>query len=103
MSVRSKYFSSIVKSAPRFIVGERFGSARNLGTQTRGKSCSSIGTRVDNKRSFGMTTRVSDVVGGAGEEGKAVRRFAPLGGEGKGEEGARKLRGIIFDMDGTLW
>ncbi|CCD45053.1 putative had superfamily protein [Botrytis cinerea BcDW1] len=49
-----------------------------------------------------MTTRVSDVVGGAGEEGKVVRRFAPLGGEGKGEEGVRKLRGIIFDMDGTL-
>ncbi|KAF5869830.1 putative had superfamily protein [Botrytis fragariae] len=107
MSIHSKLFSSLVRIAPKFVVGRRFCSVRNLGTETRGKGFLSIGARVDNKRSFGMTTRVLDGVGGGeGEwEGKRVRKFAPLGGEGmsrEGEEGVRKLRGIIFDMDGTL-
>ncbi|TGO11017.1 hypothetical protein BTUL_0119g00170 [Botrytis tulipae] len=107
MSIYSKHFSSLVRIAPGFFVGRRFCSVRNLGTETRGKSFLSIGVRLDTKRSFGMTTRVSDVdaFGGGEGEGKSVRRFAPLGDEEKsseGEEGVRKLRGIIFDMDGTL-
>lgn len=106
MRIHSTHFSSLVRIAPRFVVGRRFWSVRTLGTETRGSSFLSIGVRVEKKRTFGMTTRVSDVVGRAGGEGQRVRRFAPLGGEGKsreGEEGVRKLRGIIFDMDGTLW
>jgi hypothetical protein len=32
------------------------------------------------------------------------RRFAPLGELGdKGVEGLPKLKGIVFDVDGTLW
>ncbi|KAF7896433.1 hypothetical protein EAF00_006447 [Botryotinia globosa] len=106
MRIHSKHFSSLVRIAPKFVVGRRFCPVRNLGTETRGKKKLSIGARLDTKRSFGMTTRVSDVVGGGGGEGQRVRRFAPLGDEGKsreGGEGGKKLRGIIFDMDGTLW
>lgn len=61
------------------------------------------------KRAFGMSARVSGAVGGGEGEGKRVRRFAPLKGSGEGEgkmrevDGVRRLRGIIFDMDGTLW
>jgi hypothetical protein len=36
---------------------------------------------------------------------KEPRRFAPLG-EGcieNGKKGVRKLNGIVFDVDGTLW
>lgn len=36
---------------------------------------------------------------------QAKRRFAPLSGsadESAGDDGAQKLRGIVFDMDGTL-
>ncbi|KAF7931038.1 uncharacterized protein EAE97_009247 [Botrytis byssoidea] len=105
MSIYSKHLSSLVKIAPKFAVARRVCSVRNLGTETRGKSFLSIGARLDTKRSFGMTTRVSDVVGGGGGEGQRVRRFAPLGDEGKSREGGesgRKLKGIIFDMDGTL-
>jgi hypothetical protein len=41
-----------------------------------------------------MTTRLS----------KEPRRFAPLGGGGDNEvEGLPKLKGIVFDVDGTLW
>ncbi len=41
-----------------------------------------------------MTTRLS----------KEPRRFAPLGeGRDKGLEGLPKLKGIVFDVDGTLW
>jgi len=41
-----------------------------------------------------MTTRLS----------KEPRRFAPLGGGGDKEvEGLPKLKGIVFDVDGTLW
>ncbi|KAF7946256.1 hypothetical protein EAE96_009258 [Botrytis aclada] len=105
MSIHSKNFSSLIRIAPRFVVGRKFCSVRNLATETRRRSCVGIGARVNNKRTFGMTTRVSGVVGGVGGGVKGVRRFAPLGEEGKsreGEEGVRKLRGIIFDMDGTL-
>ncbi|KAG4027920.1 hypothetical protein MFRU_026g01010 [Monilinia fructicola] len=48
-----------------------------------------------------MATR--DLVEGG--VGRGVRRFAALGGSGGGEgegEGLRRLRGVIFDMDGTL-
>jgi len=33
------------------------------------------------------------------------RRFAPLGGgdSGKVENEGKKLKGIVFDVDGTLW
>jgi hypothetical protein len=41
-----------------------------------------------------MTTRLS----------KGLRRFAPLGDRNdKGLEGLPKLKGIVFDVDGTLW
>ncbi|ESZ92682.1 hypothetical protein SBOR_6943 [Sclerotinia borealis F-4128] len=82
------------------------GSLRGIGSGSgSGSGC---------KRAFGMTTRVAEISGGGGggtgggireNEGVevGVRRFAPLGdvedGEGKG---VRRLRGIIFDMDGTL-
>jgi hypothetical protein len=46
------------------------------------------------RRTFMMTTRLS----------KEPRRFAPLGeGRDKGLEGLPKLKGIVFDVDGTLW
>jgi hypothetical protein len=36
--------------------------------------------------------------------GKEPRRFAPLGEGGeKKREGFPKLKGIVFDVDGTLW
>ncbi len=45
-------------------------------------------------RPFMMPTRLS----------KEPRRFAPLGaGDDKLAEGLPKLRGIVFDVDGTLW
>lgn len=41
-----------------------------------------------------MTTRLS----------KEPRQFAPLGaGVDKGVKGLPKLKGIVFDVDGTLW
>jgi hypothetical protein len=41
-----------------------------------------------------MTTRLS----------KEPRRFAPLGARiDKGTEGLPRLKGIVFDVDGTLW
>lgn len=46
------------------------------------------------KRSFMMTSPLS----------KEPRRFAPLGN--KGQDAAKKLpklKGIVFDVDGTLW
>lgn len=33
---------------------------------------------------------------------KEPRRFAPLGEGREGGEG-RKLKGVVFDVDGTLW
>jgi hypothetical protein len=45
-------------------------------------------------RTFIMTARLS----------KEPRRFAPLGaGADKGDEGLPRLKGIVFDVDGTLW
>lgn len=45
-------------------------------------------------RTYMMTTRLS----------KEPRRFAPLGGGvDKLAEGLPKLKGIVFDVDGTLW
>jgi hypothetical protein len=35
---------------------------------------------------------------------KTPRQFAPLKGDGdKIIEGAPKLKGVVFDVDGTLW
>jgi hypothetical protein len=31
------------------------------------------------------------------------RRFAPLNPQRAEHSGARKLKGIVFDVDGTLW
>ena len=47
------------------------------------------------KRTFVMTTPLS----------KEPRNFAPLkeGGEGGGKSEAPKLKGVVFDVDGTLW
>lgn len=46
------------------------------------------------KRNFMMTTRLE----------KEARRFLPLGeGANKVVEGVPKLKGIVFDVDGTLW
>lgn len=31
------------------------------------------------------------------------RRFAPLGKEAEGKGDAPVLKGVVFDVDGTLW
>lgn len=31
------------------------------------------------------------------------RRFAPLNADVKNDSGAPELKGIVFDVDGTLW
>ena len=46
------------------------------------------------RKAFSMTTPVS----------KVPRRFAPLKEDGDKEaEGIPRLKGIVFDVDGTLW
>jgi hypothetical protein len=45
------------------------------------------------RRKFTMTTSLS----------KEPRRFAPLREGAEKVEGVPKLKGIIFDVDGTLW
>lgn len=57
-------------------------------------SCSRISTHRKSvfNRGFKMSTPLS----------REPRRFAPLG-DGGSSEGAPKLKGIVFDVDGTLW
>jgi hypothetical protein len=46
------------------------------------------------RKAFTMTTPLS----------KEPRRFAPLRDEAEKQvEGVPKLKGIVFDVDGTLW
>ena len=68
------------------------------------------GSIFPSQRTFMMTTQLS-FTSKEGMGVKGVRKFAPLGKEeggqmGLAEEGGervRRLRGVIFDVDGTLW
>lgn len=63
-------------------------------TTTLRRSTFSNPQRLQCRRTFMMTTRLS----------KEPRRFAPLGARvDKGTEGLPRLKGIVFDVDGTLW
>ncbi|CAD6445271.1 73d021ed-ac7f-46a5-9172-06cd49d7c1c6 [Sclerotinia trifoliorum] len=98
MSILPNHFSSVLKFASRSIVRRKICSAGISLTGSLG-----IGTGIRCKRTFSMTTRSLDANRG---DAKGVRRFAPL--EKDIEIGAEKvevvrtLKGIIFDMDGTL-
>ncbi|KAF7858423.1 hypothetical protein EAF04_009024 [Stromatinia cepivora] len=98
MNILPNHFSSILKFTPRSIVRRKIRSA-----DIRLTGSLSIGTGSRCEGTFSMTTRPLDAAAG---DMKGVRRFAPLGKDGEigieKVEGVRTLKGIIFDMDGTL-